>query len=56
MESDLSSISLFNTTGGGLLQADARDAYTVGGIRYPTSYSSYSDSTVYYTDDGLWIG
>ena len=52
MESDLSSISLFNTTGGGLLQADARDAYTVGGIRYPTSYFSYSDATVYYTDDG----
>ncbi|MRH98136.1 flagellin [Agrobacterium tumefaciens] len=36
---DLSRISLFNSTGGGLLQEDARDIKTIGGIRSlnPTS-------------------
>ena len=51
METDLSSVSLFNSTGGGLLQSDPRDAYTIGGIRYQSTISQYSDATVYYTDD-----
>lgn len=33
MDLHLSAVSLFNSTGGGLLQADARDLDTLGGIR-----------------------
>ncbi|MGO4566502.1 flagellin [Rhizobium sp. 2YAF20] len=33
MDVDLSRLSLFNSTGGGLLQADARDVGTIGGMR-----------------------
>jgi flagellin len=35
----LQGLSLFNSTGGGLLQADPRDVKTIGGIRYPVSNS-----------------
>lgn len=34
---DLSAISLINSTGGGLLQADPRDIGTIGGLRYSMS-------------------
>ena len=37
MDLHLSAVSLFNSTGGGLLQADARDLDTLGGIRSFTS-------------------
>ena len=43
IEVALSEVSLFNSTGGGVLQADPRDFKTVGGLRYP--YASYSDGT-----------
>lgn len=43
LEVVLSEMSLFNSTGGGLLQADPRDFKTVGGLRY--AYASYSDGT-----------
>lgn len=43
MEVALAETSLFNSTGGGLLQADPRDFKTVGGLRY--AYASYSDGT-----------
>lgn len=41
---DLSKISLFNSTGGGLLQADPRDVKTIGGLRFGSfnAMSSYS--------------
>ncbi|RCW23163.1 flagellin [Ciceribacter lividus] len=46
MDVDLSRISLFNSTGGGLLQADPRDLGTLGGLRFPLvstgSMSTYS--------------
>lgn len=44
MELNLSKISLFNSTGGGLLQADPRDLGTIGGLRFPIT-SSDSMST-----------
>ncbi|MDW9479015.1 flagellin/flagellar hook associated protein [Sinorhizobium meliloti] len=37
MDVDLSQIALFNSTGGGLLQADPRDLGTIGGLRFPFS-------------------
>ena len=43
VEVALSEMSLFNSTGGGLLQADPRDFKTVGGLRY--AYETYSDGT-----------
>jgi flagellin len=39
---DLSQVSLFNSTGGGLLQADPRYLGTIGGLRY--DYYTSSDS------------
>jgi flagellin len=38
-EVKLQGLSLFNSTGGGVLQADPRDVKTIGGIRYPVSAS-----------------
>ena len=53
---DLSKISLFNSTGGGLLQADARDIKTIGGLRSLISTSNpeaiVSDYTAYDGVDG----
>ncbi|CUW88579.1 MULTISPECIES: flagellin [Rhizobium/Agrobacterium group] len=43
MDIDLSRVSLFNSTGGGLLQADARDIRTIGGIRSLVSVSDPSN-------------
>jgi flagellin len=34
LDVDLSTVSLFNSTGGGLLQADPRDLKTIGGLRF----------------------
>ncbi|NTF17141.1 flagellin/flagellar hook associated protein [Agrobacterium rubi] len=36
-------ISLFNSAGGGLLQADPRDIKTIGGLRFPYDGGSMSD-------------
>ncbi len=36
----LSETSLFNTTGGGILQKDGRDAGSIGGLRYLTSWQN----------------
>lgn len=48
----LSEISLFNSTGGGLLQPDNRAVWTIGGIRsFDTFGSSATDKTAYYTDE-----
>jgi len=53
MDFNLADVALFNSTGGGLLQADARDAKTIGGIRYFTAYEpTVGDSTIYYGDQG----
>ncbi|NTG51613.1 flagellin/flagellar hook associated protein [Agrobacterium rhizogenes] len=41
----LSETSLFNSTGGGLLQKDGRDAGSIGGIRYWTSWVDGTDVT-----------
>ena len=49
MDIHLDEVSLFNTTGGGLLQADPRDVETIGGMRFKSSAPS-SGSTVYYTE------
>jgi flagellin len=47
----LSDVSLFNSTGGGLLQADPRAIGSIGGIRAYNTYSSGGlDATPYYTD------
>lgn len=40
---DLSRVSLFNSTGGGILQADARDIRTIGGIRSLVSITDPSN-------------
>jgi flagellin len=55
MDFHLSEVSLFNSTGGGLLETDMRDLKTLGGLRtlYADPYSG-SDSTVY--DGGLGSG
>ncbi|WP_075290401.1 flagellin [Pararhizobium arenae] len=42
MDFDLNGVSLFNSTGGGLLQADPRDVDTLGGLRF--AYMSGGDS------------
>ncbi|CAN7555719.1 flagellin [Pararhizobium sp. LjRoot255] len=48
MDFHLSAVSLFNSTGGGLLQADARDLETLGGMRrFSSDEPLISDSTVY---------
>lgn len=47
----LDEISLFNSTGGGLLQSDPRDVKTLGGMRARSSYPSGS-GTIYYTETG----
>ncbi|QRM54599.1 flagellin/flagellar hook associated protein [Sinorhizobium sp. BG8] len=53
MDFHLSEIALFNSTGGGLLQADARDVKTIGGMRYfSSSEPIVSDGTLYYGDLG----
>lgn len=41
MDFDLNGVSLFNSTGGGLLQADPRDVDTIGGLRF--AYMNGSD-------------
>ena len=46
----LDKISLFNTTGGGLLQNDPRDVRTLGGMRGQSTVPLTSSSTVYYTE------
>jgi len=50
----LSEVALFNSTGGGLLQADARDVTVIGGIREFSSYDDYwyGDRTVYFGEAG----
>jgi flagellin len=57
MDVHLDKISLFNTTGGGLLQADPRDVKTIGGMRYEVgSPDGYDSPTVYYTETGTsWM-
>ena len=57
MDVHLDKISLFNTTGGGLLQADPRDVKTLGGMRRQLSSDIGSGSpTVYYTQTGTeWM-
>ncbi|MFK0383888.1 flagellin [Agrobacterium sp. NPDC090273] len=51
MDVHLDKISLFNSTGGGLLQADPRDVKTLGGMRSLGSSSTWSGSpTVYHTE------
>lgn len=47
-EVSLQGLSLFNSTGGGILQADPRDVKTIGGIRYPVSESLTGMSTSNY--------
>jgi flagellin len=52
---NLEGISLFNRTGGGLLQADARDSLTLGGMRYFSETDEYyrgGTPTVYYGEEG----
>ncbi|RAX37856.1 flagellin [Rhizobium tropici] len=39
----LSETSLFNSTGGGILQKDGRDAGSIGGLRYLTSWQNGSE-------------
>ncbi len=52
MDLHLSAVSLFNSTGGGLLQADARDLDTLGGIRsFATGTLTGADWTKY---DGVY--
>lgn len=62
METDLSGISLFNTTGGGLLQGDRRDLGAIGGLRNalvnyqggPASYMlDFSSPLVFDTGDAI---
>jgi flagellin len=43
---DLGKVSLFNSTGGGLLQADPRDVGTIGGLRYERYWSGDSLETM----------
>lgn len=50
MDIHLDKISLFNSTGGGLLQADPRDVKTLGGMRYISPSPDFGTSTVYYTE------
>lgn len=46
MDIDLAQVALFNSTGGGLLQADPRDLGTIGGLRFPfVSDGSMSNHT-----------
>lgn len=55
MDVDLSKISLFNSTGGGLLQADGRDLGKIAGMRDIWSFSEEPagiDHTAYYDDNG----
>lgn len=54
MDLHLSEVSLFNSTGGGLLQADARDVVRIGGIRSFTSndWVGTGDRTVYFGELG----
>jgi len=49
MDVHLDKISLFNSTGGGLLQSDPRDVKTLGGMRYQDT-EPYGTGTVYYTE------
>ncbi|MEY9785236.1 flagellin [Sinorhizobium fredii] len=42
MDVNLSEVALFNSTGGGLLQADPRDLGTIGGLRFSTSSDAMS--------------
>lgn len=54
----LSEVALFNSTGGGLLQADARDVTVIGGMRRFTSDedSLSGDHTVYFGKAGAgWM-
>ena len=47
-----SEVSLFNSTGGGLLQPDVREVWTLGGIRsYSSTEPDWSDFTVYNSVD-----
>lgn len=50
----LSEVALFNSTGGGLLQADARDVTVLGGMRQFISDEDFifGDSTVYFGEAG----
>src|SRR5690606_17717632 len=50
MDIHLDKISLFNSTGGGLLQKDPRDVGTLGGLRYQSAEPITGSSTVYYTE------
>lgn len=55
MDFHLSDIALFNSTGGGLLQADARDLETLGGMRnlsFSTLKPTTIDSTAYDGNQG----
>ncbi|WLR91319.1 flagellin N-terminal helical domain-containing protein [Shinella zoogloeoides] len=52
-----SEVSLFNSAGGGLLQADARDSKTIGGIRgFTPTRPIVTDSTAYNGSEGAgWM-
>lgn len=54
MEHRLAETSLFNSTGGGLLQADPRDPKTLGGIRY--EYVDGDRHLVRSTSNDTWSG
>lgn len=51
---DLSKVALFNSTGGGLLQADARDVRYIGGLRslHSTDDYGFGNPSVYFGDLG----
>lgn len=51
LDFSLADVSLFNSTGGGLLQRDPRDVNTIGGIR-GFSLSPSSDATPYIQESG----
>lgn len=51
LDFSLADVSLFNSTGGGLLQRDPRDVGKIGGIRDFRTYQ-YSDTTPYIQENG----
>lgn len=52
----LSETSLFNETGGGILQKDGRDAGSIGGLRYLTSWQNGSEVETGWNPDNGNIG
>lgn len=51
----LAEVSLFNSTGGGLLQSDTRNMRTLGGIR-DSEPVRFSDGSVYLWPNNFWTG